>query len=134
MSAEGNRKVCIAFMQCLERLDFAGAALLCKPEAIFWDSVRGEMSRQDYLAALSTFAPNYATPLRLTLLSSTVEEHRVVLEMEGHVVLTSGFTYQNRYAIVFQLADGQITRCNEYLNTAHALDAVKSLTPPLSRQ
>lgn len=134
MRAEANRNVCIAFMQCLERLDFDRAALLSKPESIFWDSVRGEMPQPDYLAALSAFAANYATPLRLTLLSSTAEEHRVVLEMEGHVVLTSGLTYQNRYAIVFQLADGMITRCNEYLDTAHARDAVSSLSSPLSRQ
>jgi len=134
MSVEVNRKVCIDFMQCLEKLDFSGAALLCKPEAIFWDSVRGEMSRQDYFAALDAFAPNYATPLQLALLSSTVEDHHVVLEMEGHVLLTSGFTYQNRYAIVFQLADGKIARYNEYLDTAHALDAVSSLSPPMSGQ
>jgi ketosteroid isomerase-like protein len=128
MNTEANREVCIAFMQCLERLDFSGAALLSRPDAIFCDSVRGEMRQSDYLKALSEFAPHYATPLRLKLLSSTAEADRIVLEMESHVVLTSGFTYQDRYAIVFHVTDGKITRCNEYLDTAHALDAVRSLT------
>ncbi len=71
-----------------------------------------------YLALPDPFADGYA----LTIHAVTPGAGRVVVEAEGRgVVAQSGAIYNNRYAFVFEFAEGKIVQVREYMDTEHVI-------------
>jgi ketosteroid isomerase-like protein len=48
---------------------------------------------------------------------------RVLVEIVGQGVLTTGKEYRNRYCFILSVRDGRITGAHEYMDTAHATSA-----------
>ena len=51
------------------------------------------------------------------------EGDRVLVEMVGQGMLTTGKEYRNRYCFILTVKDGRISGCHEYMDTAHATNA-----------
>ena len=88
-------------------------------------SWRGKQAvREQLLRPLfARFATTYAN--RATRI--VAEGDIVVVECRGEVTTRSGKPYRNHYCYVCRLVDGQLRELTEYMDTAHALDA---LGPP----
>ncbi|MGE0830128.1 MAG: nuclear transport factor 2 family protein [Hyphomonadaceae bacterium] len=51
-----------------------------------------------------------------TDLTINADGSRIFLEARGHLTMSSGKTYRNRYVFRFDIADGKIKHCKEYYN------------------
>lgn len=66
--------------------------------------------------------------LRLKVHGVIAEGNKVALEAESFAEASNGKTYNNVYHFLFELRDGQIVTAREYMDTAHQIDVVKSVS------
>jgi hypothetical protein len=77
----------------------------------------GPRPRDLIIATTAAFKDIIPTGLRPTILSTTCEAERVVVEFEGDATLVNGEDYRNQYCMVFTLEGGLIKTVNEYYCT-----------------
>jgi len=65
--------------------------------------------------------------IRFTLHAMTAEGDRVAAEVESYAELVSGTVYNNKYHMLFEMADGRIRVVKEYGDTLHAKEVFGSL-------
>jgi uncharacterized protein len=56
-------------------------------------------------------------PVRFTFDRLIAEDDLVVLEAHGQATTTDGRPYENRYCIVFRIADGKLQEITDYVDT-----------------
>ena len=72
-----------------------------------------------------------AGPFHSNVVGATVEKNRVAVEMTGHVLLTNGREYSNRYHMLFEVQGTQIKAWREYCDTK-ATEVF--MMPPIEQQ
>jgi uncharacterized protein len=119
--SEQNKAVALRFLETMGSNDPAGAAATLAPGAITTTMGTGRFSgardAASVLGAIEAFKTLMPSGLRLVPTSVTAEGDRVVIEATGNAETSAGTVYANTYVFAFTLADGKITRINEYFCT-----------------
>jgi uncharacterized protein len=99
------------------------AFALTHPEARFWISgrlgVSGDLTRDAYRRLAAGTVASFPNGYRITVRSITAEGGHVAVESVGDGITASGERYQPVYATFFEVDDGLIRSCREYLDTEY---------------
>jgi ketosteroid isomerase-like protein len=119
--SEDNKAVVRKFIEAFSSGDAATAETCLAPGAVTvakgFGALSGERPRDLILATTAAFKDLIPTGLRPRFVSMIAEGDLVAAEFEGSAVLVNGEDYNNQYCMVFTLAEGRITRVNEYYCT-----------------
>lgn len=119
--SEDNKAVALHFLETMGSNDPEGAAATLAPGAVTetmgTGRFSGERSADNVAAAIEAFKQLMPSGLRFTVKTVTAEGDRVVIEADGDALSSAGTRYANSYVFAFTLADGKITRINEYFCT-----------------
>jgi len=74
----------------------------------------GTRPRTVMVGTIDAFQTILPTGLRLTPLTITADETRVIVECEGDATTSEGKAYANHYCFVFTFENGLIAHVNEY--------------------
>jgi ketosteroid isomerase-like protein len=136
--SKSNADVALAFIDAMSRGDAEAIDACLTPDAVAYAMGFGKLSgsrgRDEIVANTGAFKQLMPTGLRPTYRSITAEGERVVVEFDGDAVLANGVDYRNQYCMVFTLADGRITRLNEYYCTILADDRIGPLLMDVEAQ
>jgi len=121
MKNEQNKKVVLKFIEAMGRGD-AEAAAPCITEDCYtlakgFGKFAGVRTYDIILATIAAFRKLMPEGMEPTIISTTAEDDRVVVEFEGNGVLSNGRSYCNQYCMVFTMSGGKIKQVNEYFCT-----------------
>ncbi|RJF90603.1 nuclear transport factor 2 family protein [Sphingomonas cavernae] len=91
---------------------------LFTPDMTGWTASSGTSEKARFLGGIRLLASIFSEPFQYSVKSLTAEEDRVVAEVHGAGTLVSGEAYENDYAFVFRIRDGQIASIAEHTNVA----------------
>jgi ketosteroid isomerase-like protein len=125
---EVTRAVAEAYVEALQRGDIDALRASFAPDATWW--LRGGLPTSgtwtgpseilDGFLAQMTERLDTTKPLHQDLTLIVADGEHAVAEWTSHATARSGQTYENDYAVVFQVRDGLITAVREYFDTAYA--------------
>jgi ketosteroid isomerase-like protein len=69
----------------------------------------------------------FSGPMQVDVGAVTAEDDRVCVEMELHVPVTGGGTYNNQFHWLIRVRDGMIAEAKEYQDTLHAFDVIPTV-------
>ncbi len=125
---EQTRRVVEAYVAALGRGDLAALRSSFAPDATWTVGgdmpVSGTWSRPegiiDGFLARMTERLDTSRPLTQEIHGIVADGDRAVAEWTSRATTAEGASYQNNYAVVFDVCDGLITAVREYLDTAYA--------------
>lgn len=119
--SEDNKVIVTRFLRALSAGDVEALKSLMTEDieavAMGTGKISGTRRYEDIVKIGAAFPLITESGLNPSIVSLTAEEDRVVLEWEGHAVLTDGQQYDNQYAMIFVLRDGRVCRMKEYFCT-----------------
>ena len=121
MSAEENRATVLKFINTMAEHGALNESLITSDFRI-WGPTIGTMDAKTYkecVASLRGLMPNLP---KFTVISTTAEDNRVALEVDGAAILADGRRYENKYIMLFEFQDGRIRMIKEFLDSKLAFD------------
>ena len=129
MNTEQTRHVACEFFSRFNANDIAGALDIMTDDATWWIAGKpgsvptaGTQSKEQIARIFHRMVERTTDGLRMTVKSTTVEGHRVALEVESHGELKNGRVYNQEYHTLMVIRDGKISAVREYLDTQHVFE------------
>jgi ketosteroid isomerase-like protein len=112
---EENRALVLKLMAALDVCDMPTIRELVAPEAQWWVLGMGSFDLETVLARLQAMLGS-AKVAEITIIGTTAENDRVVVESSGNFEFEDGRAYRNSYMHLFTVEKGQVTSIREYLD------------------
>ncbi len=122
-----NEKLVERFIDCLNREDLDGLRPILHPEAVWQPMSTSDIPGAGAHTGHKGIIDEFLTPVRglfegkdpyNTIGSIFGKGNLVACETHGTGKLVNGKTYDNRYAWIIEIKDGQIFHIREYMDTA----------------
>ena len=131
MSEEENKKVALRFFESLSTGNLDVALELISDSVTWWlagkpeqFALAGSKDKTEFAEMLGLIEKGMPNGIRLTITGVTAEGDRVAVEMNADGVSALGKEYHNEYHDLLEVRDGKIEAGREYLDTAHAQEAI----------
>ena len=108
--------------------DLDEAFRVLSDDFVYWSNVTRTESDKRYLREASDWRTRFV-PITLELQRAVVDGNVVVIEAEGDGTTLDGDRYNNVYAYVMEVRDGQVTSMREHCDTKLALDVFRRPRP-----
>jgi ketosteroid isomerase-like protein len=121
MPAEENRATAIEFIETMAEHGALNEGLVTDDFHI-WGPTMGIMDAKTYKTCVAELRGIMPKLPKFTIISTTAEDDRVALEVNGSAVLSNGRKYENNYLMLFQFKNGRIQMIKEFLDSKLAFD------------
>jgi ketosteroid isomerase-like protein len=121
MSADDNRAAALKFIATMAGHGALNESLVTDDFHI-WGPTMGTQDTKTYKANVARLRHIMPVLPKFTIISTTAEEDRVAVEVNGSARLADGRLYENNYLMLFEFRDGKIRSIKEFLDSKQAFD------------
>lgn len=115
---EDNRAVALSLVKAISDRDLAAVERLVHPDLDWWLNGVGHLNRAQFLASLDMLMSSKSGGF--TVLTSTADEDRVAIEMNGHFEYADGRVYENGYCELMTIRDRLVFKVHAFFDTGAA--------------
>ena len=136
--SEANKAVALEFLRAMSEGDAEAQGRCLTPDAETltkgFGKVSGRRDAATMLATVDAFRKIVPTGFRPKVHRVVAEGDNVVVEWEGHAVLSNGAPYCNQYVFIFAFENGKIRQLNEYFCTVLADNTIYPLLAEMGNE
>ncbi|HEY9579819.1 MAG TPA: nuclear transport factor 2 family protein [Rhizorhapis sp.] len=122
---EKNREIALRLVKAVGSGDMPVVESLVHPDLDWWLNGMGHLDHDAFIASLHML--HSAKSGGFTVVTSTAEADRVVIEMVGHFEYEDGRVYDNNYCELMTIKDGLVYKVHAFFDIAAAEKAFAAM-------